>query len=165
MADFKLCIADPKSKKVYQKEVKDPEAAHFLGKNIGETIKGESIGLTGYEFLITGGSDNCGFPMRKGIQGIRKKLTLLGGVGLRKNLGKGIKKRKTVCGHKINEKIVQINLKVTKEGTKKLEVAFGVDQPAGEAPADGAKEAPKEAPKAEAPKESPKAEESPKEEK
>jgi len=65
MVDFKLSIADPKSGKTYQKEAKDKEAAPFVGKNIGEQIKGEIIGLAGYEFLITGGSDNCGFPMRR----------------------------------------------------------------------------------------------------
>ena len=47
MADFKLCIADPSSGKCFQKEVKDNDASPFLGKNIGETMKGESIGMTG----------------------------------------------------------------------------------------------------------------------
>lgn len=124
MADFKLCIADPKTGKSYQKDVKDKEAAPFVGKNVGEEVKGEIIGLTGYEFQITGGSDNCGFPMRKGILGQRKKLTLLGGVGIRKKFEKGIKKKKTVCGHKINTNIVQINLKATKEGQKPLAEIF-----------------------------------------
>jgi small subunit ribosomal protein S6e len=157
MADFKLCIADPKSGKTYQKEVKDNEAAPFLGKNIGDAIKGETIGMTGYELVISGGSDNCGFPMRRGIKGLRKRLTLLGGVGLRKNYSKGVQKRKTVCGHKINDNISQINLKVTKEGSKKLEEVLGAPAEAGEKPAEEKKEEPK--------KEEKKAEEAPKEEK
>ena len=160
MADFKLCIADPKTKKTFQKEVKDQEASSFMGKNIGETIKGETIGMTGYEFMITGGSDNCGFPMRRGVLGVRKKLTLLGGVGLRKNFSKGIKKRKTVCGHKIVPTIVQINLKVTKEGSKKLVELMGAAEEApkeGEAPKEEKKEAPVEKPAEK--KEEPKAEE------
>ena len=168
MADFKLCIADPKTGKTYQKEVKDNDGDFFLGKNIGETIKGETIGLTGYELVISGGSDNCGIPMRRGILGIRKRLTLLGGVGLRKNLSKGVKKRKTVCGHKIAANISQINLKVTKAGAKSLDQAFGGEEsPAeGEAPKNDAKEKPaekKEEKKAEEVKEEKKAE--PKEEK
>src|SRR3989338_6726698 len=102
MANFKLCIADPTTGKTYQTEAKDEEEKGFMGLNIGEGIKGELIDLHGYELLITGGSDYCGFPMRKGILGVRKKITLLGGVGFRGS-GKGIKRRKTVCGHKINE--------------------------------------------------------------
>ena len=126
MADFKLCISDPKSGKTYQKEVKGDEGSTFMGMNIGDTVKGETVGMTGYELQITGGSDNCGFPMRKGILGVRKKLNLLGGVGLNKKFSKGIKKKKTVCGHKINERIVQINLKVLKQGSKGLEAALGL---------------------------------------
>ncbi|MFH2028695.1 MAG: S6e family ribosomal protein [Nanoarchaeota archaeon] len=97
--------------------------------------------------------------MRSGILGVRKRVALLGGVGF-KGIGRrkkrrfGMKKRKTVCGHKINEKINQINLKVVKEGSKKLAELLGV------APAEGAKEEkPAAVPKAEAKKEEPKKEE------
>jgi small subunit ribosomal protein S6e len=118
MVEFKLTISD-KGKSV-QKEVKDTEAKSFLGKRIGETIKGEIFGLTGYEFQITGGSDNCGFPMRKDVQGAgRKKILAVKGIGL-KMKRKGQKQRKTVCGNTIHEKISQINLKVTVEGKKPL---------------------------------------------
>ncbi|MBD3164082.1 30S ribosomal protein S6e [Candidatus Woesearchaeota archaeon] len=127
MAEFKLCIADPKSGKTYQKEVKGSEASPFIGLNIGETIKGESLGINGYEFLLTGGSDKSGFPMRRGILGMRKKLNLLGGTGIRKKYPKGAKKRKTVCGHKVNESISQVNLKVSREGAKKLGEFFGAE--------------------------------------
>lgn len=123
MASFKLNISEPKTKKSYQREVKDKEAAVFLGMKIKETVHGESFGLSGYEFEITGGSDYCGFPMRRGILGIRKKISLLGGVGF-KGGEKGMRKRKTVCGHKIHDKIVQINLKVTKDGAKPLAELF-----------------------------------------
>jgi small subunit ribosomal protein S6e len=79
--------------------------------------------MSGYEFLITGGSDYCGFPMRRGILGARKKITLLGGVGFAGD-AKGIKRRKTVCGHKIHDRISQINLKVLKQGSKPLAEIF-----------------------------------------
>ncbi len=124
MASFKLCISDS-SGKTYQKEVKDSFARPFIGLNIGETVKGDSFEMNGYEFQITGGSDYCGFPMRKGILGLRKKLVAYGGVGFRGG-AKGIKRRKTVCGHKIHERISQINLKVVKQGHKKLAEALGV---------------------------------------
>ena len=128
MVSFKLCISDP-SGKTFQREVKDNLARPFIGLNIGETVKGDSIEVSGYEFQITGGSDYCGFPMRKGILGLRKKITIYGGVGFRGD-AKGIKRRKTVCGHKIHEKISQINLKVTKQGHKKLAEIFGIPEKA-----------------------------------
>lgn len=164
MADFKLCIADPKTGKTYQKEVKDNDAQPFIGMKIDEPVKGELVGLTGYELLITGGSDYCGFPMRRGILGIRKKVTLLGGIGF-KGGRKGMKKRKTVCGHKINKNIVQINLKVTKEGSKKLADVLGVKEEAKKEKKE-TKEKPKEEKKEEVKKETkeePKKEEKPKE--
>lgn len=129
MASFKLCISDPSSGKTFQKEVKDNMATPFMGLNIGEAVKGDSFEMNGYEFLITGGSDYCGFPMRKGILGMRKSLTIYGGIGFR-GTGKGIKRRKTVCGHKIHDRISQINLKVTKQGSKKFAEIFGKEEKA-----------------------------------
>ena len=127
MVSFKLCISDPSSGKTFQKEIKDNHARPFIGLNIGETIKGDNFELNGFEFQITGGSDYCGFPMRKGILGLRKKIAIYGGIGFRGE-AKGIKRRKTVCGHKIHERISQVNLKVTKQGAKKLAEIFGVPE-------------------------------------
>ena len=127
MVSFKLCISDPSSGKTFQKEIKDNHARPFIGLNIGETIKGDNFELNGFEFQITGGSDYCGFPMRNGILGLRKKISIYGGIGFRGE-AKGIKRRKTVCGHKIHERISQVNLKVTKQGAKKLAEIFGVPE-------------------------------------
>ena len=132
MAGFKVNIADPKDGKCYKTEVKDAHAAPFMGLNIGEKGEGSKIGIDGYEFQVTGGTDYCGFPMRKGILGVRKKMVIYPGVGFRGGL-KGMKKRKTVCGHKINESITAVNLKVTKEGTKKLSEMFGKKEEGQEA--------------------------------
>ena len=132
MAGFKVNIADPKDGKCYKTEVKDAHAAPFMGLNIGEKLEGSRIGIDGYEFQVTGGTDYCGFPMRKGILGVRKKMVIYPGVGFRGGL-KGMKKRKTVCGHKINESITAVNLKVTKEGTKKLSEMFGKKEEGQEA--------------------------------
>lgn len=126
MPELKLCIGT-KEGKTYQKAIPEQQAKAFQGLNIGETVKGEAIDAPEYEFLITGGSDYCGFPMRRGILGIRKKITILGGVGFR-GLEKGIKKRKTVCGHKINEHIAQVNLKVCKDGSKPLPELLGIQE-------------------------------------
>ena len=130
MASFKLCIADPKTGKCYQKEAKDSEAEGFIGLNVGENVKGDSFGMSGYEFVITGGSDYCGFPMRRDVQGaVRKRITVISGVGFNK-VAKGIRQKKTVCGNTINDKIIQINLKVTKEGATLL-----IEEKAEEKPA------------------------------
>lgn len=129
MVSFKLCISDPSTGKTFQKEVKDSLTNPFIGLKIGEAVKGDNIELAGYELQITGGSDYCGFPMRKGILGTRKKITIYGGVGFRGDT-KGIKRSKTVCGHKIHERMSQINLKVIKQGQKKLADIFGIPEQA-----------------------------------
>jgi len=131
MASFKINIADPKVGKSFKTEVKDNNAAPFMGLNVGEKIEGGKIGIDGYEFQITGGTDFSGFPMRKGILGIRKKISIYAGLGFKGGL-KGMRKRKTVCGHKINETISAINLKVVKEGTKKLSELFGKKESEGD---------------------------------
>jgi small subunit ribosomal protein S6e len=122
MPEMKICIGSNDGK-TYQKSITEQQAKSFYGLNIGENVKGEVIDLHGYELLITGGSDYCGFPMRKGILGIRKRISILKGVGFR-GFEKGVKKRKTVCGHKITEQIVQVNLKISKEGNKPLSELF-----------------------------------------
>ena len=132
MASFKLNIADPKTGKCYKTEAKDAQASTFMGMNIGEKIDGSKIGLDGYELEITGGSDYCGFPMRGGILGIRKKLVIYKGVGFKGGV-REMRKRKTVCGHKINEKISALNLKVAKEGPKGLAEMFPPAAKEGEA--------------------------------
>jgi len=166
MASFKLCIG-AKTGKCYQKEVKDAEAQPFIGLNVGDKISGDAFGMNGYEFQITGGSDYCGFPMRHGIMGLRKKIYSYGGVGF-PNLKKGEKTRKTVCGHKIHDKITQINLKILKEGAKKIEELVPAGEKkegAEEAPKEKKKEAPKEEKKEAPKKEEKKAEEKPAEKK
>jgi small subunit ribosomal protein S6e len=155
MAEFKLVIGT-KEGKCTQKEVKENDAKVFLHKKIGEKVSGDDCGLAGYEFEITGGSDSCGFPMRKDVKGTaRKRILAVKGVGLKKK-DKGIKIRKNVCGNTISDNISQINLKVLKEGKEKLG-AKKEEAREGEAPAKA--EEKKEAPKAEEKKEAPKPEE------
>jgi len=152
MAEFKIVIANPKTGKCVQKEVKDENANGLLGKKIGEIIRGELLDMTGYEFKISGGSDYCGFPMRQDVPGTgRKKILTVKGIGaqpVKKKVRKGkpfqfypgTRQRKTVCGNTIHEKITQINLSVLKEGSTPLE------EPKAEAQAESK---PSEAPKTE----------------
>ncbi|MBI2664457.1 30S ribosomal protein S6e [Candidatus Woesearchaeota archaeon] len=117
---FKLVISDPKTGSSVQKEADDEASKGFLGLKIGDSVKGELINLTGYEFLLTGGSDYCGFPMRKDVPGVgRKKILAYNGVGVRK-LKSGILQRKTVCGNTVHPRTAQINLKVVKQGSEEI---------------------------------------------
>ena len=122
--EFKVVIG-AKDGKSYQKEIKDDRAEALLKKVLGDKISGEELGFSGYEFLLTGGSDKCGFPMRKGIQSARKRVMIgksVGCSGLSRNNKKqnGMVKRKTVCGERVTNIISQLNLKVVKEGPQPL---------------------------------------------
>ena len=121
MASFKLNIADPKTGKCYKTEAKDAQASPFMGMNIGEKIDGSKIGLDGYELEITGGSDYCGFPMRRDVMGVaRKKILSTKGIGIQ-DIDTGDRKRKTVAGNTVFDKTSQVNLKVVKHGKSPLE--------------------------------------------
>ena len=126
MAEFKLTIGNPKTGKSVKKDIAGPQAEVLLGKDIGETISGDALGFAGYEFEITGGSDNAGFPMRYGLKGFgRKRILTYFGVGFsgknRWGRGqKGLRVKTLVCSQKIFPKISQVNLKITKEGAATL---------------------------------------------
>ncbi|MGM5487937.1 MAG: S6e family ribosomal protein [Nanobdellota archaeon] len=116
--EFKINIS--KDGKSIQREVKDDQAELFLNKKVGETIKGDGFGLAGYEFLIAGGSDTAGFPMRKDVSGAgRKRILAVKGTGVRKKR-QGQRQRKTVSGNTIYADTSQINLKVLTVGKEDL---------------------------------------------
>lgn len=124
MTEFKLVLGT-KDGKSFQKEIKSPHADELLKKRINEIVSGDTIGFPGYEFMIKGGSDKCGFPMRKGVQAPRKKILIGGSVGFdgKNRHGKnqpGLIQRTTVCGEMVTKIIHQINMKVMKEGAEPL---------------------------------------------
>jgi len=118
--DIKLDIGT-KEGKTYHYELKE-KSKNLLGKKIGDIIKGEEIDkkFAGYEFEITGLSDIRGFPGVKGIKTKVAKVLLKYGVGMRQRRPKGLRKKKTVHGEEITDDVVQVNLKVIKEGSTKL---------------------------------------------
>ncbi len=131
----------------------DAEAESLMGKKLGETVKGEEInkGLEGSEFVITGASDKAGFPSYSKVEGTGLKRTMLTkGFGLKKRhkkkktasptLVKGIRMRRTVRGNTITSDMVQINLKMTKEGPKSLAAMLGKEEKPVEAMAEEKKE-------------------------
>jgi len=132
---FKINIGE-KSGKTFKVEL---ESESIVGKSLGDTISGSDIlpDLSGYEFEITGASDKSGFMSFKNLDGMGLKKTLLTyGKGMKKrpkkegkkkrsnNRPKGLRLRKTVRGKVISPAIIQINLKVLKEGAKKLSSVF-----------------------------------------
>jgi len=121
-----IVISDPKTGKAFGKKVE--VTALLLNKKIGEQVKLDSIGLEGFEAEITGGSDKQGFPMRKDITGMaRKKIFIRGGVGFHPER-KGERKKVSVRGNIISQETEQVNLKITKQGNKKLEELFGTEK-------------------------------------
>ena len=117
-----------------QRELTEEQSKSLYGKKVGDTVSGDLVGLAGYEFSVTGGSDYCGFPMRKDVAGMnRRKIFAVEGIGLKKKAA-GVRVRKTVAGNTIFAKTHQVNLKVLKEGQEKL-VVEAVAAPAQEAKA------------------------------
>ena len=124
MVEFKVVLGS-KDGKSYQNQLKSPEADNLLKKRIGETVSGDQLGLPGYEFMVMGGSDKCGFPMRKGIQQPRKRVLIGKSVGFsgtnrHEKKQPGLLQRTTVCGEMVTKIIHQVNLKVTKAGEQPL---------------------------------------------
>jgi small subunit ribosomal protein S6e len=136
---FKINLGT-KEGKTYKLEV---EAEGLMEKSLGDKIAGEDIypELKGYELEITGTSDSSGFTSRKDVEGTGlKKVLLTYGKGMHKRSKKegkkkrsnpspkGLKLRKTIRGKVISSAIVQVNLKVIKEGSKKLEDIFKTEK-------------------------------------
>jgi len=132
---FKINISE-KSGKTYKIE---SESKELIGKALHDKIEGSEISpeLKDYEFEITGANDSAGFTAFESVEGIGlKKVLLTYGKGMKKrpkkegkkkrsdNRPKGLRLRKTVRGRIISKAITQINLKILKEGSKKLAEIF-----------------------------------------
>lgn len=103
---------------------KDDES--LFGKSIGESFDGKELmpELDGYELLITGGSDNAGFPLLQNQEGVGLRRVLLKkGWGMRDSR-EGVRIRKTVRGKILDAKIAQVNIVIVKEGKKPLNEIF-----------------------------------------
>lgn len=132
---FKINIAE-KNGKTYHLET---ESEELMGKELHNKVEGKDLSgdLSGYEFEITGASDSSGFTSMENVEGTGlKKLLLSYGKGMHRRprregkrkvsnfTPKGLRLRKTVRGKVISPSIVQINLKILKEGGKKLSEIF-----------------------------------------
>tara|TARA_Y100000310_G_scaffold142028_2_gene141477 strand:- start:10914 stop:11393 length:480 start_codon:yes stop_codon:yes gene_type:complete len=132
---FKINISE-KSGKTFHLE---SDSEGLIGKELHNKIFGKEISsdLEGYEFEVTGTSDKAGFTSMKNVEGVGLKKVLLsyekgmknrpkqeGKKKRSKKKPKGLRLRKTVRGKVISLEIVQINLKILKEGNKKLSEIF-----------------------------------------
>ena len=114
-------INDPETGKTFKAQITEAQAKTLVGVKIGDTVDGKLLGFAGYEFIITGGSDKDGTPMRPdGHGGARKLVLLSSGPGF-KPKRKGERRRKRVRGNMITEDIAQLNMKIAKRGKKTLE--------------------------------------------
>jgi small subunit ribosomal protein S6e len=104
----------------------EKEGEMLSGKSVGDKVEGKELmpELEGYELEITGGSDSSGFPLAKDVEGLGlRRLLLKQGFGMKDNR-EGVRLRKTVRGKIISATTAQINLKVSKHGSKKLNEVF-----------------------------------------
>ncbi|MFA5070962.1 MAG: S6e family ribosomal protein [Candidatus Pacearchaeota archaeon] len=138
---FKINIAEKNGKTFHL----ESDSEELMGKELHNKIEGKDISgdLSGYEFEITGASDNAGFTSFEKVEGTGLKRVLLSyGKGMHRRprregkkkvsnfTPKGLRLRKTVRGKVISPAIVQINLKILKEGNKKLsEIYADQNQP------------------------------------
>ncbi len=142
---FKFNLSE-KSGKTFHLE---SEAEEIIGKSLKDKIEGKIVSpdLEGYEFEIAGMSDKAGLTALENVEGIGLKRVLLGygkamhrrsrreGKKKRSNFTpKGLRLRKTVRGKIISPEIVQINLKILKQGNKNLEEIFPEQNKAKETP-------------------------------
>ena len=138
--ELKLNISE-KTGKTKQKILSEDNSKNLLGKKIGDKFKGELADFSGYEFEITGGSDNSGFPMRKDIEGqSRKRILLHEGIGFHNQRKGGMRVRKTIGGNTISRLTSQVNVKILKKGKEDL---FTENETSKEEPSE-TKEVPKE---------------------
>jgi len=126
--NFKLVIGDSKTKRTFKTELKSPEADQLYNKKVGDSFRGELIGLQGFELQITGGTDRSGFAMYKAMDGVGKRRLLMRGppgYHVPKKFD-GKLKKKTVRANTIANDIVQVNCKIIKWGDIDLMKHFNI---------------------------------------
>ncbi|MFB6196849.1 MAG: 30S ribosomal protein S6e [Halobacteriaceae archaeon] len=129
MATFVAVVSNSETGQSYQVEVDGQDANRFLGREIGDEVDGDAVGLPGYTVEITGGSDAAGRPMRSDISGSGIESVLLaGGVGFDPERD-GERKRQTVRGREVGDETAQLNLNIVKQGEESVPVLLGLEEP------------------------------------
>jgi len=114
MAKFKLIISDPSTGKSSASEIEGARAQALVGRSLGETIDGSALCIGQGKFLISGGCDKNGIPMRADVHGgVKKYIVLSSGPGFNPTRH-GERRRKLVRGKIITEETYQINFTAKK---------------------------------------------------
>jgi small subunit ribosomal protein S6e len=114
MAKFKLIISDPMTGKSSASEIEGARAQALVGRTLGETIDGSALGMGQGKFLISGGCDKNGIPMREDVHGgVKKYIVLSAGPGFNPTRH-GERRRKLVRGKMITDETYQINFTAKK---------------------------------------------------
>jgi small subunit ribosomal protein S6e len=109
MAKFKLIISDPATGKSSASEIEGARAQALIGRSLGETIDGSALGIGQGRFLLSGGCDKNGIPMRSDVHGgVKKYIVLSDGPGFNPTRH-GERRRKLVRGKVITDETYQIN--------------------------------------------------------
>lgn len=125
MASFQVVVADPESGTSHQFEVDGQDANRFLGREIGDEVDGDAVGLTGYTLELTGGSDAAGRAMRDDVRGSGLEDVLLtGGTGFNPEYD-GERSRVSVRGREFSEETAQVNAKITERGEESIDSLLG----------------------------------------
>ena len=119
---MKIVYSDPKTGKSAQLVVEGDKAVALLNSKINDIIEGDTIGLPGYKLKITGGSDNSGFPLMKGIGGAIKTSVLRKVATSGRN--NGMHERLTVRGSTISSDTVQVNTMIVEYGSTPVSELF-----------------------------------------
>lgn len=125
MATFDVVVADPEQGETHQFEIDGQDANRFLGRDIGDEVDGDAVGLTGYSLEITGGSDVTGRPMRPDVRGTDvKEILLKGGPGFNPTRD-GERRRVSVRGREVSEETAQLNVKISEYGDEDVDALLG----------------------------------------
>ncbi|GGM58369.1 small subunit ribosomal protein S6e [Halarchaeum rubridurum] len=129
MATFNVVVADPAEGAAYPIEVEGQDANRFIGRNIGDEVDGDAVGLTGCTLEITGGSDEAGRPMRGDVSGPGLESVLVKEESVGYNPERdGERRRISVRGSEVSDATVQINAKVTETGDESVASLLGEDE-------------------------------------
>lgn len=129
MATFAAVVSDPETGRSYNVEVDGQDANRFVGREIGDEVDGDAVGLAGFTVEITGGSDAAGRPMHANVPGDGLAEVLSdGGTGFQPSRD-GERRRVTVRGRQVGSETVQLNLRIGDRGEGHPAVLVGDADP------------------------------------
>jgi small subunit ribosomal protein S6e len=127
MAEFVVAVSDPETGTTHQREIDGQDANRFLGREIGDEVGGDAVGLPGYALAVTGGSDDAGRPMHGDVDGSSLSEILTDGETGFNPTRDGERRRVTVRGREVGDATRQINARIAERGDEPVEDLLGAD--------------------------------------